>query len=217
MTQPPARPGTSLRAISRRAVNAEITAHAMRLFDEQGFAATTVEQIAEASGISSRSFFRYFATKEDVVIGDAKQPGEFIRSALASRPPDEAAGVALRHALHALLDAVHDAPEFALQSSRLMLSTPSLRARHLEKQLLWQRLLVPDTIRRLHPGDPQTLELKANAIVASALGCFDVAVLQWAASDGNNSLPALFDTAIDAVAAELHGATPPRSPSAPRR
>jgi AcrR family transcriptional regulator len=207
MAQPAVNRGASIRAISRRAVHAEITAQAMRLFEEQGFAETTVEQIADAAGISSRSFFRYFVAKEDVVIGDPQPPGELIRSVLESRPPDEPAGVALRHALVALLDTVHADPEFALQSSRLMLSTPSLRARHLEKQLLWQQLLVPDTVRRLGAGDANTRDLNAHAIVSSALGCFDVAVLQWAANDGSKSLPALFDAAINAVATELKDAT----------
>jgi AcrR family transcriptional regulator len=198
---------TGIRAISRRAVHAEITAHAMRLFEMQGFAETTVEQIADAAGISSRSFFRYFAAKEDVVIGDPQQPGEFIRSVLQSRPAAEPAGTALRHALQALLDTVRADPEFALQSSRLMLSTPSLRARHLEKQLIWQQLLVPDITRRLELRDTRTPDLKAQALVSSALGCFDVAVLRWAASHGTESLPALFDSAIDAVAAGLQGVT----------
>jgi AcrR family transcriptional regulator len=166
-----------------------------------------VEQIADAAGISSRSFFRYFAAKEDVVIGDPNEPGELIRSVLESRPPDEPAGVALRHALHALLGTVHADPAFALQSSRLMLSTPSLRARHLEKQILWQQLLLPNTTRRLQPGDADTRDLQAHAIVCSALSCFDVAILEWAASNGTTSLPALFDTAIDAVATEFKHAT----------
>jgi AcrR family transcriptional regulator len=188
-------------------VHAEITAHAMRLFEEQGFEATTVEQIAAAAGISSRSFFRYFAAKEDVVIGDPLPAGELIRSALQSRPPEEAAGAALRQALLALLDTVRADPDFALQSSRLMLSTPGLRARHLEKQLLWQRLLLPDTLRRLTVEDPDFKDLTAHALVSSALGCFDVAVLAWAASNGTKSLPDLFDAAIDAVASELKDAT----------
>jgi AcrR family transcriptional regulator len=183
MTPPSASPGTGIRAISRRAVHAEITAHAMRLFEEQGFEATTVEQIAVAAGISSRSFFRYFPAKEDVVIGDPRAPGEFIRSTLESRPANEAAGAALRNALLALSDTVRADPDFALQSSRLMLSTPGLRARHLEKQLLWQRLLVPETVRRLEPVDPDLRDLTAHALVSSALGCFDVAVLQWAARE----------------------------------
>ncbi|MFX6226362.1 helix-turn-helix domain-containing protein, partial [Acinetobacter baumannii] len=52
---------------SRRAAYAEISGIAMRLFLDQGFEQTTIDQIAAAAGISRRSFFRYFGTKEDVL------------------------------------------------------------------------------------------------------------------------------------------------------
>jgi Bacterial regulatory proteins, tetR family len=59
---------------------------ALALFDENGFEETTVEDIATAVGISSRSFFRYFPVKEDVVLGDAMPIGDVVRDALATRP-----------------------------------------------------------------------------------------------------------------------------------
>ena len=63
-------PTPGLRERTRRAVHREIAEAGMALFLDQGFEETTVDQIAEAAGISRRSFFRYFATKEDVVLGD---------------------------------------------------------------------------------------------------------------------------------------------------
>ena len=71
---------------SRQAAYAEITAVAMRLFLEQGFEQTTIDQIAATAGISRRSFFRYFGTKEDVVLGDLARDGERVREALAAVP-----------------------------------------------------------------------------------------------------------------------------------
>ena len=60
----------------------------MCLFVKQGFDATTTMQIAEEVGISSRSFFRYFASKEDLVLGHLAPQGEVVASALAAQPAD---------------------------------------------------------------------------------------------------------------------------------
>jgi AcrR family transcriptional regulator len=54
---------------SRQAVRQKVVETGMRLFVDQGFDATTTTQIANEVGISSRSLFRYFATKEDLVLG----------------------------------------------------------------------------------------------------------------------------------------------------
>ena len=67
--QDPARP-VGLRERKKARTRASIREHALRLFREQGYHATTVEQIAEAAEISPSTFFRYFPTKEDVVIQD---------------------------------------------------------------------------------------------------------------------------------------------------
>jgi AcrR family transcriptional regulator len=190
--------GLPLRERTRRAVQAEITAAALALFTEQGFDATTVAQIAAAAGISERSFFRYFATKEDVVIGDPAPYGLILRAALEACPADVAPWDALSVALGRLIDAVHADPVASLQASALMLSTPPLRARHLEKQILWERMLVPNITERLH-GTPASRSLRAHALVSAALSCLDAAVNAWAQTGASESLADLLDAAITAV------------------
>ena len=59
------------------------------MFDENGFDATTVDDIAAELGMSARSFFRYFPVKEDVVIGDPTPIGMRVRDAASARPIDE--------------------------------------------------------------------------------------------------------------------------------
>jgi AcrR family transcriptional regulator len=86
---------------TRQAVYAEITRTAMELFLRHGFEATTIDDIATAAGISRRSFFRYFGTKEDIVLGDLAARGELIRKELEGRPADEDAWTALLNALRA--------------------------------------------------------------------------------------------------------------------
>ena len=75
--------------MTRRAVRTQIAEAAMALFVAEGFDETTVDQIASAVGISSRSVFRYFATKEDMVVGHLDEIGERLAAALEARPRDE--------------------------------------------------------------------------------------------------------------------------------
>ena len=69
-----------LRERKKAKTKSAIQSHAIRLFREQGFAATTVEQVAEAAEVSPSTVFRYFATKEDLVVNDDYDPIIFARS-----------------------------------------------------------------------------------------------------------------------------------------
>lgn len=190
--------GPSLRERTSRAVRAEITDAAMVLFVERGFEATTIEAIAAAAGISRRSFFRYFDTKEDVVLGDLTTLGETLKAALEARPVEEPAWAALRGAFQALRDP-HRSPEAELAVATVYHDAPSLRARHLEKHLRWQELLTPDIERRLGPDPAAASDVRARAVIAAALACLDTAVDAWRASGGTQDVEQLFDRAVAAV------------------
>ncbi|WP_411700038.1 TetR/AcrR family transcriptional regulator [Conyzicola sp.] len=190
----------TLRERTRRAVHAEITATAMRLFAENGFDATTVDQIAREAGISRRSFFHYFGSKEDLVLGDTVALGERVRVALEARPADESAWTALRGAFMVLqTDGLPNADELSL--ARLYHDAPSLRARHLEKHLRWQELLAPDVQRRLGLPETPHPDPRARALVAAALACLDAAVDAWYESGGTLDPVRLFDDAIATIRA----------------
>jgi AcrR family transcriptional regulator len=75
-----------LRERKKARTRAAIRDHAMRLFEEQGYAATTVDQIAEAADVSQSTFFRYFPTKEDVVLADDYDP--LMVAAMRALPPE---------------------------------------------------------------------------------------------------------------------------------
>jgi AcrR family transcriptional regulator len=179
---------TSSREVSRQAVRKHIEAVAMDLFVANGFDATTVDQIATAAGVSPRSFFRYFPTQEDVVIGDPMEFGVILRDALLARPDDEGAADAVQQALDTFVDSVNANPA-ALGISTVMLNTPSLRAKHIEKTIVWEDLLLPEVRRRL--GDAAYAEVVARAIVAAGLATFHAVLMQWADGGGREELRVL--------------------------
>lgn len=170
----------------------------MRLFLDQGFERTTIDEIASTAGISRRSFFRYFGTKEDIVLGDLAHQGERLRDALERVPSTVAPWEALRQALHEV-DALDMEPGITLKIATMMYSTPSLRARSIEKHLHWQSLLVPDIRRRLGLAEDDTTDPAPTAIVASAIACLDVAGELWVSGGGMGDLAALYDRAVTAV------------------
>ena len=183
---------------SREAAYAEITSIAMQLFLDQGFEQTTIDQIASSAGISRRSFFRYFGTKEDIVLGDLAQQGELVRDALEQVPPSVGPWEALRQAMHAV-DALHIEPGVTVKIAKMMYGTPTLRARSIEKHLHWQSLLVPNIRQRLGLAEDDSSDPGPSAIVASAITCLDVAGELWTSAGGVGDLAALYDRAVAAV------------------
>lgn len=192
---------TGLRDITREAVRARIAAVAVARFDRDGFDAVTVEQIAAEVGISARSFHRYFPAKEDAVIGDPLRHRGALAEALRERPGDEPAWTALREAFVDMMVRADEDPESGRRSVRVMMSTPSLRARNLEKHLAWADVLTPILTERLRAGDPDGAELGAAVLVQAALGCFDVAIATWSVTD--EDAPALLRRTFDTLAAAV--------------
>jgi AcrR family transcriptional regulator len=104
-----------------------IRREAFRLIQENGYAATTVEQIAEAAEVSPSTFFRYFPTKESVVLADDTDP--VILNALEEQPPDLSPSQAVRRAYQAAMaNLSEDQREFENARQRLMFSIPELKA-----------------------------------------------------------------------------------------
>ncbi|RUR00984.1 TetR/AcrR family transcriptional regulator [Labedella endophytica] len=189
---------TSLWQRSRQAAYDEITSIAMGLFLDQGFEQTTIDQIASTAGISRRSFFRYFGTKEDIVLGDLASQGELVRAALEEVPSTVGPWEALREALHAV-DALAIDPDVTMKIATMMYGTPSLRSRSIEKHLHWQTLLMPDIRRRLGIAEDDLADPAPGAIVASAIACLDAAGEVWVRGGGRDDLATLYDRAVSAV------------------
>lgn len=191
--------GPSLRERTREAVRAQVRLAALDLFAEQGFDATTAEQISRTVGISVRSFYRYFPTKEDVLIGQNAEMGGLIRDALAARPTDEGIWTALRSSLDLLVASFSAEPERGLTYMRVIMSTTSLRAHHAEKHILWEQLLAPVVEARLAAaGDANPL--RARTLAHTAIACLDLTFAEWSASNGTLDLATLLDDIFTQVA-----------------
>ncbi|MFJ4840605.1 TetR family transcriptional regulator [Streptomyces sp. NPDC088746] len=181
-----------LRMKTRQAVTEALADTALELFDTSGFDQVTVADIVAAAGISQRSFFRYFSNKEDVVFGNRVPTAEDVRGELTQHldenPVWDALCATFRAAAHQM-DA--DTGRWK-RATRVICHTPGLRARYLEKHLAWTDALVPEIAPRIDPGGSEA-GLKAQTMVAIALGCFDVAITRWVDSDEEQSLAALID------------------------
>ncbi|WP_426508377.1 TetR family transcriptional regulator [Dactylosporangium sp. McL0621] len=174
-----------------------IQEHAVRLFVQQGYDATTIEQIAEAAEISPSTFFRYFKTKEDVVIQDRYDElmAEKIRQAPADQPPLEVIRRAFVDGFQAITE---DEMDQALQRAKLQLSVPALRMRALDNlQDSIRYLAVPLAERLGRPAD----DFRCQAFVGACVGAMINALLAWA-NDGGDGKAALqlIDQALDVVA-----------------
>jgi AcrR family transcriptional regulator len=184
--------------MTRRAVRAQIAEAALELFTAQGFEQTTIDQIAAAVGISGRSVFRYFATKEDMVVGHLAEVGDRLAAALAARPPDEPPWTALRRAMDPHLEDLERNADRMVAMAVMLAKTPALRGALMNKRARWEEALLPEIARRVE-GPEHTRELRARAIVSAALACLNNAVDEWARGGGTEPVDRLVDAAIAAV------------------
>nr|WP_179756542.1 TetR family transcriptional regulator [Kineococcus aurantiacus] len=173
----------------------EVSAVAFRLFAEQGFDATTVEQIAAEAGLSRATFFRYFGTKDDVVLDAFARSGHEVTKALRTRPDDEHPWTSLRRSFDVITDAELDDPEGTRKFMALLSDACALMTRQWEKTQGWESQMAPEIARRLPDGS----QLRAHVMAAAAISCLDAATDAWTAGGGEASLAQLLDQAMTAL------------------
>jgi hypothetical protein len=116
-----------------------------------------------------------------------------------SRASSASPWVALRREFD-VLTRIHEAePEQTLSFLRMLQDTPSLHARHFEKQLKWQELLVPEIAGRLGASPDRPEDPRPSALVAAALACLDAAATGWVACEGAVPFAVLLDRAMGAL------------------
>jgi len=188
--------GLDWRQRKKLATRERIRTGALRLFEQQGYEATTVEEIAAAAGVSHVTVFRYFPTKEDVALSDSYDPliVELLRQTPATQPLVDRIRTALLQGLGQLYDTDRDV---LLSQNKLIVSTPALRERLWANQLTTQEAI----IRALDGGNEEaSVAFTTKVTVAACLAAATTAVLGWVESDGTRELPDLLQEALDTLA-----------------
>jgi AcrR family transcriptional regulator len=159
---------------------------AVRLFGERGYEQTTVAEIAAAAGVAPRTFFAYFASKEDVLFLHAEDRGQVMLDVIAGRQPGEPLGDLLSRMFEGLVRSLaeDDELDFALSPlrTRLMFTEPALRARGLTLMLEAQ----PRVAEALCEVYPELDPVSAGAAVGSFMGALSVAGLVAQQQGGSN-------------------------------
>jgi AcrR family transcriptional regulator len=154
-----------LRERKKARTRASIREHALRLFREDGYQHTTVEKIAEAAEVSPSTFFRYFPTKEDVVLQDDMD----IRmiEALEQQPPELGPVAAVRAAARQMFASYTGADMDVLrETTALTLTVPEIRARALDEFARTIRVVAEALAKRAdRPADDLAVRTAAGAII----------------------------------------------------
>ena len=176
----------------RVASRAELERIGFALFERQGFDQTTIDDIAAAAGIGRRTFFRYFASKNDLVWGDFEEQLTRLRSLLAAVPADVPVMDALRHAVIEFNRFDSHVVPWHRRRMELILHVPALRADSTLRYHSWQALITEFVAARL--GQPVTApqpRLIGNLALATSVTAYEL-WLEDESAEVSTLLDALF-------------------------
>ncbi|WP_458245420.1 TetR/AcrR family transcriptional regulator [Streptomyces sp. MAI_2237] len=192
---PADRPPLGLRERKKIKTREAIRAATYALIGEQGYDATTIEQIAERAEVSPSTVFRYFPTKEDIVLTDEYDP--LMLEELRARPADETWMDSVRYVMHRAMDVMtEEDPDVVRTRAHLSAQVPAVRARMIESMSETGRLLRRAIAERSGlPAD--SLEVRVCAM--SLVGGLMEANMCWAENGFRDDLRDLVDRALDVL------------------
>ncbi|MEN2421533.1 TetR family transcriptional regulator [Streptomyces rimosus] len=195
----PTAPKAGLRERKKIQTRQAIRRAAYRLFEEQGYDATPVDRIAEAADVSPSTVFRYFPTKEDIVLTDEYDP--MLETGLRARPADEPMTESLRHVtVEALRRITVEERTELVQRARLMREVPAIRGRMAENTARDTDMISAVLAERSgRPAD----DLEVRVIAAALLAALQEALMRWVADGQREDLEELIDRAMDVLARGL--------------
>lgn len=188
------KPRIGLRERKKAKTMASVQKHALRLFHELGYHATTVEQIAEAAEISPSTFFRYFRTKEDVMLTDNYDP--LLIAAFEQQPADLSPLSALSKAMiSATADLSAEELVTVRERNQLIMTVPELRAASLKNWMQTMQMITEMLAKRLNRS---TDDLDIRTLAGVVIGV-NLSVTQYHAEHPDTDFAALLDEAFNRV------------------
>lgn len=190
-------------AIGRRRITSrpELEHVAFELFERDGFAGTTIDDIADAAGIGRRTFFRYFPSKNDIPWGDFDAELKRMRAQFRTYPPGTPLMDAIREAIVDFNRIDPGQVPWHRRRMRLILQVPALQAHSTLRFAAWRQVVAEFAGERL--GEPPGA-LAPRTIAYAALGAALAAYEQWLEA-GDADLCALIDAAMRQLSAALTG------------
>lgn len=180
-----------------------IEACALELFASKGYEATTIEAITAECDISPRTFFRYFSSKDDILLGGSDARLTRLTQLLKARPAEESPLRALREAVVAVTALYEDDRENILLRHRVFERNPSVAARGLEAQVAWEQAVVNALDQRHGAISFLYDRLELRLIAAAGMAALRAAVDVWQEDGGKGALSDLVALAFDRLALGL--------------
>ncbi|MGH3445478.1 MAG: TetR family transcriptional regulator [Nocardioidaceae bacterium] len=188
-------PRAGLRERKKLATRRRIKDEALSLAEEHGLDRLTVEAIAAAADVSARTFFNYFACKEEALIGDGEQTASAMLETIRTRPPHETPLQTLHAAItqSTMLTAAHLDRDRARARQKLVRDNLSLLPRQLAQYATVERTFIDAMAERL--GLDPDVDLRPALLAAIAVSVIRVATHRWTAG-GSTPLLELVDEAF---------------------
>jgi AcrR family transcriptional regulator len=193
----------SLRERKRDRSRDEFVRAALDLFESNGFAETTINEIADRAVLSTSTFFRYFGTKEEVLFARVPELREVLKAVLtdelAEHPPWEAVKRSVRVTTRGFVD---NDPAVAARSLNLWVTERALRARYLEVADTWEQAII-ETLAASNQTDLVN-DAYAAALAVAAVGAFRIALEAF--STHGQDLVEHFDAMLELMGRGLENA-----------
>ncbi|HMS49583.1 TetR family transcriptional regulator [Candidatus Neomicrothrix sp.] len=176
---------------------------ALNRFGENGFDATTIDEIAADADIAPRTFFSYFPTKEDVVLADYADRLKRTTDELGRRPASEAPWLALRESF-AVVAADYEAQrDDLIRRFAIMAVNPSVHARSLQLQAGWEDTVAEVLAQRMGVNAE---DIRPRLMSSAALACMRSSLRHWILTGHRRSLPDLVEASFDRLGTGLSAA-----------
>ncbi|MFI9807901.1 TetR/AcrR family transcriptional regulator [Streptomyces sp. NPDC052301] len=194
-TSPADRPHVGLRERKKIKTREAIRAATYALVEEQGYDATTIDQIADRAEVSPSTVFRYFPTKEDIVLTD--EYDAVILEEIRQRPAEEPWPDTIRYVMHRAVQLGTSEDESVSRlRTHLMVQVPAVRSRMMESMSATGRMLC-EAVGERTGRDPDSLEVRVYAM--SLIGGLMETSMYWAEHGHRDDFEALVDRTLDVL------------------